>query len=70
MKCIVKPVDDFDPSETKGLQELKTDVYPPEETVAWEGASREWSSPQWGVLTDAGKLASSTGFIRRDGSVV
>lgn len=67
----LKARDDFSESDVKALRELKQAVYPPEEEGAWEGASREWSVPQWGVFVrgDHGKLVSYTGVVRREASV-
>lgn len=66
----LKERDDFSRSDMEALQELKTAVYPPDEEGEWEGASREWAGPQWGVFVrdDAGTLVSYTGVVRRKGS--
>lgn len=67
----VKARDDFSSPDVEALQRLKEAVYPPDENETWDGASREWTTPQWGVFVrdDSGELVSYTGVIRRDGSV-
>lgn len=62
---------DFSRSDTEALRQLKEAVYPADEEGEWEGASREWSTPQWGVFVrdDAGNLVSYTGVVRREGSL-
>jgi GNAT superfamily N-acetyltransferase len=59
--------DDFSDSDIEELRRLRDAFYPPGEP--WEGASREWAIPQWGVFVrgDAGELVSYTGLVRRDG---
>lgn len=64
----LKARDDFSESDLEALHGLKDAVYPPGEP--WEGASREWSGPQWGVFVRAeGPLVSYTGVVQRQGSV-
>lgn len=67
----LKARSDFSESDTASLRDLKDAVYPPEQEGEWEGASREWALPQWGVFVrgDAGELVSYTGVVQRDGSV-
>lgn len=67
----LKRRDDFSDEDSQSLRELKAAVYPPEGEGEWEGASREWSRPEWGVFVrdGAGDLVSYTGVIRREGSV-
>jgi aminoglycoside 2'-N-acetyltransferase I len=67
----LKRLDDFSDEDRESLRELKAAVYPPEREGEWEGASREWSRPEWGVFVrdDAGNLVSYTGVMRREGSV-
>lgn len=66
----LKALDDFSESDGQALRDLKEAVYPPDEEAAWEGASREWSAPQWGVFVrgDQGQLVSYTGVVRREGT--
>jgi aminoglycoside 2'-N-acetyltransferase I len=67
----LKRLDDFSDEDRESLGELKDAVYPPEREGEWEGASRGWSRPEWGVFVrnDAGDLVSYTGVIRREGAV-
>lgn len=67
----LKARDAFSDYDLESLRALKTAVYPPEEEGAWEGASREWAAPQWGVFVrdEAGRLVSYTGVVRTDGTV-
>lgn len=69
--AVLKSHDDFSAEDSRALYALKTAVYPPTEETSWEGASREWTSPQWGVLVrdDAGTLVSYTGVVQRPGLV-
>lgn len=69
--AILKAADDFSSSDVDALQRLKEAVYPSDEGEPWDGASREWAAPQWGVFVrdDSGELVSYTGVVRRDGSV-
>lgn len=69
--AVLKSHNDFSHQETQTLHELKAAVYPPDEETVWEGASREWTRPQWGVLVrdDSGTLVSYTGVVQRHGSV-
>ncbi len=62
---------DFSDHDLEALRTLKTAVYPPEEESVWEGASRDWAVPQWGVFVcdDAGQLVSYTGVVRTEGTV-
>lgn len=63
----LKARDDYTRSDVEDLQGLKGAVYPPGEP--WEGESREWADPQWGVFVreDAGELVSYTGVVQREG---
>lgn len=67
----LKARDDFSDYDLEVLGALKEAVYPPDEEGAWEGASREWAAPQWGVFVrdDSGQLVSYTGVIRTAGTV-
>lgn len=67
----LKAHDDFSDEDRQALRELKAAVYPPERESAWEGASREWAGPEWGVFVrdDAGNLVSYTGVVKREGSI-
>lgn len=69
--AVLKSHDDLSDEDTEALRALKAAVYPPDEETNWEGASREWTSPQWGVLVgdDAGMLVSYTGVVQRPGLV-
>lgn len=69
--AVLKAHDDFSAEDSQALRDLKTAVYPPAEETSWEGASREWASPQWGILVrdDAGTLVSYTGVVQRPGAV-
>ena len=57
-------------SDLDALAQLKDAVYPPEPGATWDGASREWTAPQWGVFVrdDSGDLVSYTGVISREGA--
>lgn len=67
----MKARDDYSQSDIEALRELKEAVYPPEDEGEWEGGSRDWASPQWGVFVrdDTGELVSYTGVVRREGAV-
>lgn len=69
--AVLKSHDDFSHSDTEALRSLKAAVYPSDEETSWEGASREWTSPEWGVLVrdDSGTLVSYTGVVQRRGFV-
>lgn len=60
----------FAASDLEALQKLKDAVYPPEEAGEWDGASREWAAPQWGVFVweESGDLVSYTGVVRTEGT--
>jgi len=60
----------FDDADIDALAHLKDAVYPPEPGVTWDGASREWTAPQWGVFVrdGSGALVSYTGVILREGT--
>lgn len=64
------PRDQFGDSDLVALSRLKDAVYPPKPGAVWEGASREWAAPMWGVFVrdDSGSLVSYTGVIRREGT--
>lgn len=66
----LKPSGDLDASDVEDLRTLKRAVYPPDEGSEWEGASREWAGPQWGVFVreDSGRLVSYTGVVRTNGT--
>lgn len=61
----------FTDSDLMALNELKDAVYPPDETGEWDGASREWAGPQWGVFVwdESDELVSYTGVVRTEGTV-
>jgi aminoglycoside 2'-N-acetyltransferase I len=63
------PRDLFSDDDLEALNALKEAVYPPEPGVIWDGASREWAAPQWGVFVrdDSGALVSYTGVVEREG---
>ena len=66
-----KARNDYSRSDIEALRDLKEAVYPPEEQGDWEGSSRDWAGPQWGVFVwgDTGELVSYTGVVRREGAV-
>lgn len=66
----LEPRSGFSDSDLVALTGLKDAVYPPEEAGEWDGASREWAAPQWGVFVwdDSGDLVSYTGVVRTDGT--
>jgi aminoglycoside 2'-N-acetyltransferase I len=70
LATVLTPRDLFSDEDLEELTRLKEAVYPPEPGATWDGASREWAAPQWGVFVrdDSGDLVSYTGVVQRDGA--